>query len=97
MKNWTYTKNSELTTGINEEGFPYFQCKIQGWNDNNYFSDVEDVVTLKAIIQDQGAELLLQSIYTSEYALNCPFVQERCEETEQVLLQEAQLWLHAAD
>ncbi|WP_129727557.1 hypothetical protein [Ectobacillus funiculus] len=96
MRTWNYTKNGELTAGINEEGFPYFQFKIQGWNDNHHFSDVEDVVTLKAVIQNGGAELLLQSIYASEDALACPFIQERCEETEQILLHEAQLWLHAA-
>ncbi|GAA3319034.1 hypothetical protein GCM10020331_024260 [Ectobacillus funiculus] len=54
MRTWNYTKMVNLQPVLMKKAFPIFQFKIQGWNDNHHFSDVEDVVTLKAVIQNGG-------------------------------------------
>ena len=97
MKAWSYTRNSTLTTGITPEGLPYFENRIQGWNDNNNFSDLEDLVILNAVFHNVGAELRIQNTYTSEDAWNCPFIREKHEETEQILLHEINLWLNGVN
>ncbi|WP_028401420.1 hypothetical protein [Ectobacillus panaciterrae] len=99
MKTWAYIKNSELIAGITEEGLPFFENKVQGWNDNKRDSDIEDLIIHRAVVYDEGAELRIKSIYTytSEDVMNNPIVMQKYEEAEQILLREINLWLNGAN
>ncbi|MCM2536028.1 hypothetical protein NDK43_31710 [Neobacillus pocheonensis] len=97
MKAWSYTKKCDLIAGITEEGLPFFENKLQGWNDNKGFSDKEDIVIVNAVIYDEGAEVRLKNIFTSVEAMENPFIRMMGEEMEQILLQEVHLWLNGAN
>jgi hypothetical protein len=97
MKEWTYTQDSFLIAGITEDGLPFFEKKLQGWNDNEDFSDREDLVIVNAVIYDDGTEILLKNIYSSEEAYSNPTISKKGEEIEQVLLEEVHLWLNGAN
>ncbi|MEH7116847.1 hypothetical protein V7128_05390 [Neobacillus vireti] len=97
MENWSYIKDTFLTAGITEEGLPFFEHKLQGWNDDKSSNNKEDIVVVQAIIYDEGAEVLLRNIYISEEAMNDPLIRQKGEEIEQNVLQEVNLWLHGAN
>ncbi|MDM5329822.1 hypothetical protein [Neobacillus sp. CF12] len=92
MKNWLYTENTILIAGMTEEGLPFFENKLQGWNDEEG-TDKEDLVIINAVVYDDGSEMILKNIYTSEEAMENPVIREKSEEVEQILLQEVNLWI----
>lgn len=95
MKEWLHTQDSCLTTGVTEEGHPYFEKKLQGWNQND-LSDIEDLVTVNAVLYNNGLEMNVKNIYSSKEALENAEIRKKGEEIEQLVLQEAQLWANGA-
>ncbi|ETI69159.1 hypothetical protein [Neobacillus vireti] len=96
MKNWAYTTQGSVKTGITGEGLPFFESSILGWQDDNRFSECEKLVVISAVLYDDGAECVLKNIYTSEEAIANPKIRMQSEEVEQQLLNEVQLWLNGS-
>jgi hypothetical protein len=92
MKKWLYTENTILIAGMTEDGLPFFENKLQGWNDKEG-NDRVDLVIINAVLYDDGAEMILRNIYTSEEAMEDPVIREKSEEVEQILLEEVNLWI----
>jgi hypothetical protein len=97
MKDWAYTKDSYLTAGITEEGLPFFEKRLQGWNDEEDESVKEDLVVINAVIYDDGTEMVLKNIFTSEEAFANPLIRKKGEEMEQIVLKEVNLWLNGSN
>jgi hypothetical protein len=94
MKDWLYTKDSYLVTGVTEDGLPFFEKKFLGWNHNDDFSDIEDLVIIKAVVKNNGSEMLVENIFYSEEAMSNIFLRMKSEELEQIVLNEVDLWLN---
>lgn len=58
MKTW---KNIELSdgigVGITEEGYTFYETEVQGWNDEQDFSDLENLITIQAVKKGKGIEI----------------------------------------
>lgn len=96
MKDWAYTEDGYLVAGITEDGFPYFEKKLQGWNDHDDPSNKEILVVISAVIYDDGTEMVVKNIYSSEDAFANPLIREKGEEMEQIVLHEVNLWLNGS-
>ena len=97
MKTWAHTKNSTLISGYTEEGLPYFENRLHGWTDHENVLSKEDVVILNAVIHGEGAEVHLKNMFNCEAAMNDPLIKKKCEEAEELLLQEVNLWLNGTN
>ncbi|MEH6993730.1 hypothetical protein V7075_13610 [Neobacillus drentensis] len=97
MKSWAYTEDGYLVAGITENGLPYFEKKLLGWNDHKDPSNKEDLVVISAVIYDDGTQMVLKNIYASEEAFANPLIRKKGEEMEQVVLNEVKLWLNGAE
>jgi hypothetical protein len=97
MKNWTSIEDGYLVAGITEEGLPFFEKRLHGWNDQEEHSDKEDLVVINAVIYDDGTEMILKNIFASEEAFSNPIIRKKGEEMEQIVLKEVNLWLNGAN
>jgi hypothetical protein len=65
MKFWKYIELDDgIGHGLTEEGVPFWEVEIQGWNDNETFTDLTSLVRLTAVDSPFDSEIDL----TVEYA-----------------------------
>jgi hypothetical protein len=49
LERWRFINIADdITHGITEDGFHYVSTDIDGWNDNENFSDLETILTVRA-------------------------------------------------
>lgn len=53
MKTWNYIDLSDnVGGGITKEGFGFVEIDIDGWNDDESFTDLEKIVSVRGTIRD---------------------------------------------
>ena len=53
MKTWKFIELADaIGHGVTEDGFPFCETEVQGWNDDEDFSDMEDLLTIRAVEYD---------------------------------------------
>lgn len=58
MKTWTYIEwSNEFSHGVTDNGDPYIETEINGWNDEDNYTDVAALSRLKAIILNSHERL----------------------------------------
>jgi hypothetical protein len=97
MKNWANIEDGYLVAGITEEGLPFFEKRLHGWNKHEEHSVKEDLVVINAVIYDDGTEMILKNIFASEEVYSNPIIRKKGEEMEKIVLQEVNLWLNGAN
>lgn len=65
MKFWKYIELDDgIGHGLTKENFPFWEMQIQGWNDNETFRDLTDLVTITAIRPYADSEVDIIVDYT---------------------------------
>ncbi|QKX52223.1 hypothetical protein QWY22_10895 [Planococcus liqunii] len=64
MKFWKYIELDDgIGQGLTEEGVPFWEVEIQGWNDNETFTDLTSLVKITAIDSPYDSEIELNVEY----------------------------------
>jgi hypothetical protein len=94
MKKWAFISPGILKSGITEDGFPFIENNIIGRQNDHPNSDYEELVNLHAVIYDDGSEVILKIIYSSEEAMANPEIRMQADMVEKQLLNDVQLWIN---
>ncbi|MDN7245541.1 hypothetical protein QWY16_09720 [Planococcus shenhongbingii] len=67
MKFWKYIElDDRINHGLTENGLPFWEKEIHGWNDNDTYSDLVNLVIVRAIELDSDSEIEMTADYTRE-------------------------------
>ncbi|PSL41008.1 hypothetical protein B0H99_103142 [Planomicrobium soli] len=64
MLTWTYVDwGGNIGRGHTNLGFPFYEVEIKGWNDNQHYSDLEDLILVKVIETYSTIEVKLNYLH----------------------------------
>ena len=85
MKKWTFIDiDDSIGGGMTEEGYDVTEMTISGWNDDENFSDLEELVSVEATEKEDNIEFSIK--YHYEFLHVDPTIEKLVEEIKSDLL-----------
>jgi hypothetical protein len=69
MRNWKHIEwSNSFVYGVDVDESHYIMTEIQGWNDNETFSDIDELMTIRSVIfeKDNGLDVMILQHYLSD-------------------------------
>jgi hypothetical protein len=76
MKFWRYIELDDgIGHGWTEDGLPFWEMEIQGWNDDITFTDLADLVAIRAVLLNSDSETKISVAYARPELQQDPIIE----------------------
>ncbi|WP_084242347.1 hypothetical protein [Planomicrobium okeanokoites] len=89
---WKFIERADaIGQGIMENGDPFWESEIEGWNDNEEFTDLTELVVIRAVLSESKKITTFTKFHFPELENN-PLIEKLIAEVESDLLDDAKSW-----